>query len=132
MSDNVSRGLSMNVADLNGVALDYWVAIADGWGPLWHVCAIEGGQPREGVAVAHPDRAAIVCYSPSTDWCLGGPIIEKRGITLRFRGMDQRGRWSARTVNAERNGIVEVFGPVPLVAAMRCFVVSRLGEEVHE
>ena len=130
MSNSVSHGASMKVVDLDGVALDYWVAIADGWGPVWYV--VEGGPLRESVAVAHPNRTAILGYAPSTDWSLGGPIIERKGITLRFRGADLRGRWSARAVNVDHSSIIEVFGPAPLIAAMRCFVGSRFGEEVHE
>ena len=59
----------------------------------------------------------------STNWAQGGPIIEREGIELlcetvgfRWVAMPQKGpEWS---------------GPTPLIAAMRCFVASKLGDEV--
>ena len=61
-------------------------------------------------------------YSPSTDWALGGPIIQREEICVLapVRGL-WRGRKEGRTQ----------YGPTPLVAAMRCYVSSKLGDEVE-
>lgn len=59
-------------------------------------------------------------YSPADDWAHGGPIIEREGIALYLYGA---GEWNAHTGGREFNG------PTPLIAAMRCFVVSKLGDE---
>ena len=85
------------------------------------------------VAKAIGDYKPVAVPAYSTDWAQGGPIIEREGITLMFneddhtyaahvsqfrqRGMSNRSRW--------RNG------PTPLIAAMRCYVASKLGEEVE-
>jgi hypothetical protein len=61
-------------------------------------------------------------FSPSTDWAQGGPIIEREKMTLEWTGED----WMAYIRHDE-----EYFGPTPLIAAMRCFVASKLGEEVE-
>jgi hypothetical protein len=61
--------------------------------------------------------------SPSTDWSQGGPIIEREGIYL---VPDYNGGWNSTT--RKRRG--DYSGPTPLIAAMRCFVASRLGDEV--
>ena len=61
--------------------------------------------------------------SPSTDWAQGGPIIERGKIT--WDGM------AARIFLSERNCSVCVYGPTPLIAAMRCYVASKLGDEVE-
>jgi hypothetical protein len=66
-------------------------------------------------------------YSPSTNWAQGGPIIERERITSR---VDTRGgRW----VSFLDGGKVtwRMVGPTPLIAAMRCYVASKLGDEVE-
>jgi hypothetical protein len=55
----------------------------------------------------------------STDWGDGGPIIEREYIELTTDLA-----WNAAM------GRREITGPTPLVAAMRCYVMSQLGNEV--
>jgi len=61
--------------------------------------------------------------SPSTDWAVGGPIIERAGINL----LELGGAWVAR---ASTDGIWS--GETPLIAAMRAYVASVLGDEVPD
>ena len=73
----------------------------------------------------------------STDWNLAGPIIEQEGIGFfcnrttatgaRFTP-DAGADWRAFALN--KHG-VHYFGPTPLIAAMRCFCASRLGDEIN-
>jgi len=65
-------------------------------------------------------------YSPSTDWAQGGPIIKREKIgTLR----EARNVWSAST---KWDDPAKVFyGKTKLIAAMRCYVASKLGDEVE-
>lgn len=66
-------------------------------------------------------------FSPSTVWAHGGPIIEREKIATQFI----EGRWIAFT-HAEQACIENTqTGPTPLVAAMRCYVESKLGDEVE-
>lgn len=58
----------------------------------------------------------------STDWAQGGPIIERERIELR----DDGDGWMALDGNGDAQ-----FGPAPLIAAMRCYVASKLGDEVE-
>lgn len=64
------------------------------------------------------------------DWSQGGPIIEREGI-----GLDQYSdypRWEAFTPAPEQaSGYTTGKGPTPLIAAMRCYVASKLGDEVE-
>ena len=61
----------------------------------------------------------------STDWAQGGPIIENEKVCLSW--MNNFGAWHAQLGDeAEFNA----YGPTPLIAAMRCFVASRLGDEI--
>lgn len=65
----------------------------------------------------------------STDWAHGGVIIEREGISLY---LDTNNLWQANIFD----GNPAVFGTgiegsTPLIAAMRCYVASKLGAEVE-
>ena len=67
-------------------------------------------------------------YMPSVDWAQGGPIIEREGINLN-RVSDYRMKkelWEAMITASYMED-----GPTPLIAAMRCYVASKLGDEVE-
>ena len=63
----------------------------------------------------------------STDWSQGGPIIERERIWIQPE-ISKEGcanAWSAISMQD-----TEAFGPTPLIAAMRCYVASKLGDNV--
>ena len=64
-------------------------------------------------------------WYPSTDWAQGGPIIEREVICI-GSGMDAS-TWYANKGCGQHHR----FGPTPLIAAMRCYVASKLGAEVE-
>lgn len=71
--------------------------------------------------------------SHAYDWSYGGPIIEREGISLDYIGVGEGIRvqaWQATTWSAD-NLMSSGSGPTPLVAAMRCYVESKLGDEVE-
>ena len=59
----------------------------------------------------------------SSDWAHGGQIIESEGISIYRMTSD----WSA----AYNPSGATQDGPTPLIAAMRCYVSNRLGNEVE-
>lgn len=61
-------------------------------------------------------------FPASTDWSIGGPIIEREEIGLQ-KG---HGTWIASLPYAENQ-----YGDTPLIAAMRAYVASNLGDEVE-
>ena len=61
----------------------------------------------------------------STNWAQGGPIIEREGITLRCY---TDALWDA-SIGRRLDYVAN--GPTPLIAAMRCYVASKLGDEVE-
>ena len=69
-----------------------------------------------------PDVYYRAEYDPSTKWEHGGPIIERERINLWNEGYE----WEASLY-----GKHIVWGETPLVAAMRCYVASKLGDEVE-
>jgi hypothetical protein len=61
----------------------------------------------------------------STDWAQGGPIIEREGICV---DLLLNGQWIAASRKVE--GATMYCGPTPLIAAMRCYVASKLGDNI--
>ena len=73
-----------------------------------------------------------VAWRPSTSWEQGGPLIERERITL-SQGRDLIASiWQPSTgpLRGDRYRYKQL-GPTPLIAAMRCFVASKLGDEVE-
>ncbi len=72
------------------------------------------------------------CYT--TDWAQGGPILERECIDMQAYGAASEvpknpDYWEASIYLHDE--IIRGEGPTPLIAAMRCFVVSTMGEEVE-
>ena len=63
-------------------------------------------------------------YSPSTDWSQGGPIIERERIAV--QSPNDKGWYATDYMFKTYES-----GPTPLIAAMRCYVTSKLGETVE-
>jgi len=78
------------------------------------------------VRVQNPNVAHFVdwTYNPSGDWMQGGPIIEREKVELFIR--DEK--WFAYSSNSTPE---DFYGETPLIAAMRCYVASKLGDEVE-
>lgn len=99
----------MKVSELSGFALDWAVAKCEGE----EVRLIKGQ-----LETLWTDNG----YKPSTNWSQGGPIIERERIDV--YGFDGE-QWGA-----EDNFRSRQYGDTPLIAAMRCYVASKLGEEI--
>ena len=125
----------MKVSELTKHALNWAVAMAEGdkvyrprlgrpsdWNKEAYLA--DGSDDRWVVRVQNPKVAHFVdwTYNPSGDWMQGGPIIERERINLWNEGYD----WEASLY-----GEHIVWGQTPLVAAMRCYVASKLGDEVE-
>lgn len=68
-----------------------------------------------------------VFFSPSTDWKRGGPIIDRERISVRASEKDSH--WAAGQFGNEESFFYQT-GPTPLIAAMRCYCASKLGDTV--
>jgi hypothetical protein len=70
-------------------------------------------------------------WAPSRDWAQGGPIIEKKKISL---GYERNSAEGGKLWDAVIPGGISLFleyGPTPLITAMRCYVASTLGDTVE-
>lgn len=102
--------MKVKMSELTGPALD------------WAVAKCEGD--------FLPDGGVMLQTWPyySSDWAQGGPIIEKEGIAISFYPEQlclYSANWGAWV------GAHSFHAPTPLVAAMRCYVTSKLGDEVE-
>ena len=150
--------MKIKTADLTGPALRYAVAVCEGYNvgvitieEQW-ARFIKDAPPEEmekyakecaeikagfkdalckihedGYKSAHDARA----WNYDTDWAVVGPIVEREGIYLRAN--DTVTEWAAGALR--KNRLDKKPGPLfyaktPLIAAMRCYVASRLGDEV--
>jgi hypothetical protein len=66
-------------------------------------------------------------FKPSSNWSQGGLIIEREGIQIKKHASN----WIALPVDAEFSEEAYQEGDTPLIAAMRCYVASKLGDEIE-
>jgi len=93
-------------------------------------------QSLTGVALNWAVGNAVGCdpVGYSTEWAFGGPIIEQESIGIQMAYPAEDGKpalWYAAKFATSVKAPPRAHGPTPLVAAMRCFVLSKLGEEVE-
>lgn len=93
------------------------------------VSTLEGALLDAAVMLAEGPRwDGDVTSSPSSEWWRGGPFIENERIEMCFDYLPPE-RWLASCGVGELRRTEE--GPTPLIAAMRAFVASKLGDEVE-
>lgn len=120
--------MKIKTSELTGAALDWAVDEAQGYGATYLKFWNMGGDKR----FTH----CKVMRNYSESWEHGGPIIERERLDLNYDvhwvydkddPEDHGERWYATPCGADLNGF---YGSTPLIAAMRCFVASKLGDEV--
>ena len=112
----------IKVSEATPRQLDWMVAKCEGATDEWHT-----DKPFfwDGVPCVR-EAGHDVGYTPSTDWAQGGPIIEREGVCINSDVEGAGEDWVAHLP-----GRRDVNAPTPLIAAMRCYVSSKLGEEVE-
>ena len=120
----------MKTSELSGAALDWAVAkclAVDGFGAR-EVQLGEYG-PLFGKGYLWPSLGSTK-VTASTNWSQGGPIIERNGINL-LQNTFHSTYWEASIGSLDDHERPAEIGPTPLIAAMRCFVSSKLGDDVE-
>lgn len=111
--------MQVKVSETTPIQTDYLVAKA-----LWGEVEVAKFGPlfRKGyMAPCIKGRARL--FQPTTDWSQGGQIIERERIETRHDGRKSWCAWH-RDYGA-------IHGPTLLIAAMRCFIASKLGDTVE-
>jgi hypothetical protein len=138
--------MHIKVSEATPLQLDWLVAKCEGW--------LKGDITHPHFCKMWKEETRTPAIYPSTDWAQGGPIIERENITL-IRANSQylegknvplwfaeTDKWVGHNISTGYEGeyfdpcfMVDeaggFYGPTPLIAAMRCFVASRLGDEVE-
>ena len=110
--------MKIKTSELTGAALDWAVAYIMGH----RVAENYGSYIR--IYLPDPKQSGYtLAFCPSTDWAQGGPIIERENICLWSEGYD----WEAKI----HIGSLAEWDKYPLIAAMRCYVASKMGDEVE-
>lgn len=112
------------VADLIGDDLDIAVALADG-----HPVRRSKIEHAPGIHEQWPGGNWEWIRKPSTAWEHAGPIIERERMALNY--LDDK--WHAGSpATSKFNGEgSDATGPTLLIASMRAYVISKLGETVE-
>ena len=118
--------MKIKTSEAKDKVLDYLVAKCEGYTDLHKIAGRMPHEPQFGIWPPRKEYGAVDLWelSFSTDWAQGGPIIEREKIALSY----DTGRfgWVASFYDGD-----DVFGGTPLIAAMRCYVASKLGDEVE-
>lgn len=117
--------MKIKTSELTGAALDWAVAKCEGFAEYDPLTEKMLPPRREYGWVSLSE------YRFSTDWAQGGPIIERERIDLQAKinaGSDYDEWLATIGIGAKQR---RRYGPTPLIAAMRCYVASKLGHEVE-
>jgi hypothetical protein len=124
--------IQVNVNDLIGPALDWAVAQALGLEVKFEPMISDGSfwTIKHAPFPDTPNQRIGFGYSPSTKWDQAGPIVDEAKIDLAYCSHDEPPHWRAGCCQpGSAVGLVAI-GPTALVAAMRAFVLNRLGDPV--
>jgi hypothetical protein len=112
--------MKVKVSEAKGQVLDYLVAQAMGM----KIYRSKSGRWMRANYGEFNHRHGTPWFEPTRNWGYGGPIIEREGITVR--------RYTDALWDASIGRLDYVAdGPTPLIAVMRCYVASKLGDEVE-
>jgi Protein of unknown function (DUF2591) len=110
----------MKTSELTGAALDWAVAQCEGFKSI------------------DADDLHYQQFQYTTDWSQGGPIIEREKMCVDW--WRSGNCWCAlcpeKMAYTDKGEFIDgsdgmMHGPTPLIAAMRCYVSSRLGDTVE-
>ncbi len=128
--------MKIKTSELIGAALDWAVAKCEGaLSPLGNVI-VKGRADRSHklIITVGEIEDPIVEYSPSTDWAQGGHLLEEELMQVfNYAKSSPNEPWFVEKNHFGRHhkaGRSYASGPTILIAVMRCFVASRLGDEV--
>ena len=114
----------MKVSELSGALLDYWTGrAAEGTGFVGRIAEYTDGQTYCVVPAGTCGENGWTgqrIYSPSSDWSIAGPFIERYGMHV----WEDEGDWFATA----GQGVMK--GNTPIVALVRALIRFNYGEAV--
>ena len=124
--------MKIKTSEVTGAALDWAVA----------KCEYDNRRYNYGSPCFSPETKRVyetqglqeigVSFSPSTDWKQGGPIIERERLSVSEIPPSLGSGWNASKPASTPVGYKTwASGPTPLIAAMRCYVASKMGDTIE-
>jgi len=101
--------MKIKTSELSGIALDWAVAKCEGLEKVFY----------------QEDESCLVKFQPSTNWSQGGSIIEREQINITTLHT-YKFQWQAYSDTPNSH----MLNAAPLIAAMRCYVQLKLGDEI--
>lgn len=114
---------TIKIDEAEGQVLDWLVAKCEGKNGVLH----DDGITR-CIVVAAPSGVYKGIWKPTINWSQGGPIIEREKISIEPY-VNHLGNWRS-TFTTRTKQELRQYGSTPLIAAMRCYIVSKLGDYV--
>ncbi len=116
--------MKVKVSEAKGRVLDFLVAQAAGM----KIYRSKSGRWMTANYGEFNHRHGTPWFEPTTDWAQGGPIIERKRLLIQPElGKEGAGNaWYCVAITPH-----DAYGATPLIAAMRCYVISKLGDEVE-
>jgi hypothetical protein len=114
--------MKIKTSELIGEPLNYAVALIEYGSKKVY---INPDIRRKGIWVIPQKNGGKNHFHPSKSWAQGGALIEREWIDLHCVNDSL---WEAEC--PAPCGLAMQNGPTPLIAAMRCYVWSKLGQEV--
>jgi len=120
----------MKVSELEGQALDYWTAKAQGWRKARH------DNPAIFCSIWNGNRTPVKEYTPSTNWQQAGELVDKYNLIIQPL-LEKIHIWGASKVydwDMNDDPMYEWVqkGPTPQIAICRAVVASVYGEEIEK
>lgn len=115
----------MKTANLTGALLDYWTARAEGI-PADQLSIRQVPRTEWTICVHTPPGLIPRTLAYSTDWALGGPLIEKHQITIDPPLITGTAFWGTTGIDSLGKG------DTPLQAVCRAVVRAAFGDEVED
>lgn len=132
------KTVEVKVSELEGAALDWAVAVADGVQPiLWDVCCGNGvtncnpSEPPE--CCCNPEVQVAIGFGrwqPSTDWSQGGPLIEKYRPDVQTNSDGQIAAYLNNSLS-DPDPLAIGRGDTYMIAVCRAIVAAKLGDTVQ-
>jgi hypothetical protein len=113
--------MKVKVSEAKGRVLDYLVAQAAGM----KIYRSKSGRWMTANYGEFNHRHGTPWFEPTTSWGYAGRLIEREKIELNL----SENEWIA--TRTEGPAVSEARGLRPLIAVMRCYVASKLGDEVE-
>jgi hypothetical protein len=112
----------MKTNELTGTALDWAVAKAEG-------LLAFGWEDDMGLLKITLSTGETEYFTPTMKWEQSGPIIEREGISVMYR----TGVRMIANINGQYEQTIGHLhkGNLGLIVAMRCYVASKLGDDIE-